>query len=41
MSDILHVIMLNLNIIDEKNINYIEKQITKRLSEITNDFSNI
>ena len=41
MSDILHTIMLNLNIIDEKNINYTKKPITKRLSQTTNDFSNI
>jgi hypothetical protein len=41
MVDILYDLMLNQNIIDEKNINYTEKQVTKRLSQTTNDFYNI
>jgi hypothetical protein len=41
MVDILYNLILNQNIIDEKNINYTEKPVTKRLSQTTNDFYNI
>ena len=41
MEDILYTLMLNHNIIDEKNINYTEKLIIERLSQTTKDFSNI
>jgi hypothetical protein len=41
MTDILHALMLNRNIINEKNINYTEKSVTEMLNQITNDFSNI
>jgi hypothetical protein len=33
--------MLKQNIIDEKDINYIEKPVTEMLIQTTNDFSNI
>ena len=36
MTDILHALMLNW-----KDINYTEELVTKRLSQTTNDFSNI
>jgi hypothetical protein len=36
MTDILHALMLNW-----KDINYTEKLVTERLSQNTNDFSNI
>ena len=35
------LLMLNQNIIDEKNINYTKKPVIKRLNQITKDFSNI
>jgi hypothetical protein len=41
MTDILHALMLNSNIIDKKDINYTKKLVTTRLSQTTNDFSNI
>ena len=41
MTDILHALMLNRNIINEKNINYTEKSVTEMLNQITNNFSNI
>jgi hypothetical protein len=42
MTDILHALMLNQNIIDEIIlINYTEKPVTKKLSQTINGFSNI
>jgi len=41
MTDILHALMLNWNIIWWKDNKYIEKSATEKLSQTTNDFSNI
>ena len=41
MVDILHALILNKKIIDEMIFNYTEKPISERLSQTTNDFSNI
>jgi hypothetical protein len=44
MTDILHALILNQNIIDEMiliTLRNTEKPVTERLSQTTNDFSNI
>jgi hypothetical protein len=38
LTNILHALILNQNIIDEKDINYTKKLVIEMLSQTTNDF---